>query len=176
MLELHDAVDQGVYRVVGSEADITAGVPFGAALADDDVAGDDALAAVLLDAAVLRVAVAAVAGGADAFFMCHGVESSGDCDAGDADFGEALAMALLARVVLAALLLEYDDLVAAAVLDDLGGDRGAGEGGDTDVRPGTVVTEENVAERHLAPGSPGVTGYDMFCPVRHDTACRRYGL
>src|SRR5687768_18248616 len=71
VLELHDAVDQRIDRVVRADADVPPGVPFRAALADDDVAGNHALAAVLLDAAVLRVAVAAVARRADAFFMSH---------------------------------------------------------------------------------------------------------
>src|SRR6185437_2326731 len=71
VLELHDAVDERVDRVVGPESDVAARVPLGAALADDDVARDHALATELLDATVLRVAVATVAGGSYALFMCH---------------------------------------------------------------------------------------------------------
>jgi hypothetical protein len=44
----------------------------GAALTDDDRPGGDELPAVALDAAELRVAVAAVAEGAATFFVCHG--------------------------------------------------------------------------------------------------------
>src|SRR5690606_35188486 len=49
-MERHRAFDQREQRVVLADADIAAGMPFGAALADDDVAGDDALAAELLHA------------------------------------------------------------------------------------------------------------------------------
>src|ERR1700677_1246686 len=47
----------------------------------------------------------------------------------DLDDGKFLAMALLALVALALLLLEDDDLLAATILEDLGGDRGARQGG-----------------------------------------------
>ena len=43
VLELHDAVDEGVDRVVRAQADVAARVPLGAALPDDDVAGADDL-------------------------------------------------------------------------------------------------------------------------------------
>src|ERR1051325_4851988 len=71
VLEAHHAVDQRVDGVVGAQPDVVAGVPLGPALTQDDVAGRDLLAAVLLDAAVLRIAVAAVARGADAFLVSH---------------------------------------------------------------------------------------------------------
>src|SRR4051812_4997327 len=112
VLELHDAVDERVDRVVGAQADVLAGVPHGATLTDDDVAGDDLLATELLDAAVLRVAVAAVARRADALFMSHGILASAESDVVDSDFGEALPVSLLLGVVLPALHLEDDDLVA----------------------------------------------------------------
>ena len=68
---LHDAVDQGVERVVVSLADIPAGMEAVADLPDEDVAGDDLLAAEPLDAPLLRLRIAAVAAGTLAFFMCH---------------------------------------------------------------------------------------------------------
>src|SRR5271168_2857027 len=46
-------------------------------------------------------------------------------DRRDADLGERLAVAALPVRVLAALLLEGDDLLALALLDDLGRDRSA---------------------------------------------------
>src|SRR4051794_36285800 len=61
VLELHDAIDQGVDGVVGAQADVAARMPLRAALADDDVAGRDGLATILLDAAVFRIRIAAVA-------------------------------------------------------------------------------------------------------------------
>ena len=56
VLELHDAIDERVDGVVGADADVASRVPLGAALANDDVARGNELAAVLLDAAVLRIA------------------------------------------------------------------------------------------------------------------------
>src|SRR5207237_1675621 len=61
--ELHRAVHGGEDRVVAAHADIGAGVKLGAALAHDDVAGQDDLAAEFLDAEPFAGAVAAVARG-----------------------------------------------------------------------------------------------------------------
>src|SRR5690606_36352844 len=95
--ELDLAIDQREQRVVTTQTHARTRMELGAALAHDDVAGLDGLAAEDLDAQVLRVGVAAVARGTYALFMCH------DCfslllvatgDAGDLDFGVMLAMAL----------------------------------------------------------------------------------
>jgi hypothetical protein len=48
--ELHGAFGQREQGVVLADADVFARVEFGAALANDDVAGEDELAAVALDA------------------------------------------------------------------------------------------------------------------------------
>src|SRR5690554_2674476 len=126
--ELDLAVDEREQRVVATQADARTRVELGAALANDDVAGIDGLAAEDLDAQVLRVGVAAVARGTYAILVCH------DCfsllivatgDAGDLDFGVMLAMSLPLHVVLAAAELDDADLVRAAVADHLGGDRRA---------------------------------------------------
>lgn len=61
VLELDDAVDERVDRVVGAEPDVFARVPLGAALTDDDVARDHELTAELLDSAVLRIGSTTVA-------------------------------------------------------------------------------------------------------------------
>src|SRR5205814_573542 len=60
VLELHNAVDERIDREVGAEADVASGVPLRAALAHDDVTGNDFLTAEFLDTAVLRIAVASV--------------------------------------------------------------------------------------------------------------------
>ena len=60
--ELDLAVDEREQRVVLAQADIGAGVPLGAALARDDVAGEHVLAAENLQAEALTMRVAAVAG------------------------------------------------------------------------------------------------------------------
>src|SRR5690606_11272109 len=72
LLEGHTAVDEGEQRVVTALPDVLAGVELGAALAHDNVAGPHHLAAVPLDAAPLRIGVAAVLGRAAALFVCHG--------------------------------------------------------------------------------------------------------
>src|SRR5688572_18472639 len=58
-LELDLAILEREDRVVGAQADVEAGLKLGAALADDDRAGLHDLPAPDLDAAILRVAVAA---------------------------------------------------------------------------------------------------------------------
>ena len=60
----HGARGQREQRVVAAAADVVAGVEVGAALADDDLAGVDQLAAEALDAEALGVGVAAVPRGA----------------------------------------------------------------------------------------------------------------
>src|SRR5262245_43322925 len=60
--ELDATVDQREQRVVLGQADIGAGMPFGAALPRNDVAGEHLLAAENLQAEPLAVGVAAVAG------------------------------------------------------------------------------------------------------------------
>jgi hypothetical protein len=69
--ELDDAFADGEDRVVAAEVGARAGAEAGAALADDDHAGLDLLAREDLDAEALRVRVAAVAGGAEAFLVSH---------------------------------------------------------------------------------------------------------
>src|SRR6185312_11285578 len=70
--KLHLAIDQREQGVVAAQADADARMELGAALADDDVAGFDGLAAEQLDAQIFRVGVAAVARGTYALFVCHG--------------------------------------------------------------------------------------------------------
>ena len=65
------ARDQGEQRVVATTADAGAGVEVGAALADDDLAGVDDLAAEPLDAEALGVGVATVLGRGRALLVCH---------------------------------------------------------------------------------------------------------
>ena len=60
--ELNVTGGGGEQGVVVAAADVAAGVEVGAALADEDFAGLDQLAAEALDAEALRVGVAAVTG------------------------------------------------------------------------------------------------------------------
>ena len=102
----------------------------GAALAHQDVAGEDLLAAEFFHAEAPALGIAAVARGAACFLMCHRLTPyEPAADVGDAQHGQRLAMAVLAAVIVPAPLLEDDDLVAEPLLDDFGGDRGALERG-----------------------------------------------
>ena len=60
--ELHLAVLEGEEGEVAALADVLAGMNLGSALADDDGAGLEELAVIRLDAEILRVGVASVAG------------------------------------------------------------------------------------------------------------------
>src|SRR6266542_1493330 len=70
-LEADHAVDQGKQGIVVGAAHVLPGMKLGAALAHQDAARRDHLAAVALDAEILGVAVAAVAARADALLVCH---------------------------------------------------------------------------------------------------------
>src|SRR5205823_5116282 len=71
LLELDGALVEREKGVVAPHADPVTRVELGAALAHDDVAGDDDLATVFLDAEPASGAVAAVARRAARFFVCH---------------------------------------------------------------------------------------------------------
>src|SRR4249919_3291961 len=61
-------------------------------------------------------------------------------------------MPALPRVVLSALLLEDDDLLAAAMANDFARHLGAAERGNTGLHRVSVVAEQNVVELDLAAG------------------------
>src|SRR5271166_2915291 len=69
--ELHVPIDQRKDRVVPAKADMLARLPLGAALTQDDVAGNHALAARLLDAEAPAFRIAPVARRAAGFLVCH---------------------------------------------------------------------------------------------------------
>ena len=71
LVELHAAIDQCPNRVITAQTDILAGVELRATLADDDVAGDDRLAAEFFDAEPLADAIAAVLDASLTFLMSH---------------------------------------------------------------------------------------------------------
>src|SRR3546814_3846492 len=71
LAELHPALGDGEDRVIPAEADILARMHLGAALADDDVPGDDGLAPELLHAEATALGVAPVAGAAAGFLVRH---------------------------------------------------------------------------------------------------------
>jgi len=71
LLKLHFAVHHRVNGEIAAHADVLARMDLGAALPDDDLAGLDDLAVKALDTQHLRIAIAAVLGTADPFFMRH---------------------------------------------------------------------------------------------------------
>ena len=73
-------------------------------------------------------------------------------DRGDLQRRERLAVALLAAVALAALVLEDDDLLAQALLDNLGLDRDAADRRLADLDAAAVVGEQQGPERDLRAG------------------------
>jgi hypothetical protein len=89
-----------------------------AALAHENVARLHHLPAELLQAQPFRFRIAAVAGTAACFFVCHGA-SSLCVDTGDLDFGVPLAVALGAHVVLAAFELDDANLAGPVAADHL---------------------------------------------------------
>src|SRR5476649_796675 len=69
--ERDEAVGGGEEGVVATDTDILARIHLGAALADQDVARHDLLAAEALHAEAASVGIAAVARRAACFFVCH---------------------------------------------------------------------------------------------------------
>src|SRR5436190_2064740 len=85
--------------------------------------------------------------------MSHlSIPRSAEADVVDANFGEALTMSALPRVILSALVLEHDDLVATAVLDDLTGDFGTLEHRHTRADVVTVGAEQHFVELDVTAG------------------------
>jgi len=127
LVVLDRAVLEREERPIATDADILAGMDASAALADEDVAGDDGLAAKFLHAEPLRVTVAAVTRCSLTFFVRHGLKCSLCVDGLDLDNGKLLAMALFTFHALALFLFENDDLFTALVLKNGGRHAGAVE-------------------------------------------------
>ena len=71
LLELNDAVAQGIEGVVFTHADILARVVLRATLTDDDVASDGCLSTENLNSESLASGLTTVLGTTDAFLVCH---------------------------------------------------------------------------------------------------------
>src|SRR5688572_29621736 len=71
VLEPDDPIDQREQGIVVRSPDVLSGVEPGAALADQDVAGEYLLPAIALHAEVLRIAGPPVPAGAYALLVCH---------------------------------------------------------------------------------------------------------
>src|SRR5262245_3255978 len=72
-VEFHATIGEREQRVVLADTDVAAGMPLGAALARENIAGDDALAAEQLDAEALRIRVAPVARRSACLLVSHGL-------------------------------------------------------------------------------------------------------
>src|SRR6516164_8551729 len=124
-IEPDAAVDQSENRVITAEADVFSGQEFCAALADNDIAGENHLAAKSLYAETFADAVAAVLNAALSFFVSHGLGFFGFGAAGDAfnlhprEFATVTDSAV---ITFAALVFERDDLFVFALFDNF--DRG----------------------------------------------------
>src|SRR5690349_3989773 len=121
-LERNLAVAKREKGMVLAHAHAFARPELGATLAHDHIAARNGFAAEQLDAQHLGIGIATVARGTAGFLMRHDLLLAG----GDTEHlhgGEVLAVAALAMGVLAALLLESDDLLALAMVQDLALDR-----------------------------------------------------
>src|SRR3569623_3467998 len=76
--------------MVDTDAHARAGVPLGAALANNDVAGDDVLTTELLDAETTASGIATIAGRAACFLVCHSSSSLFLVSLGGGLFGRRL--------------------------------------------------------------------------------------
>jgi len=124
-VETDGTVGEGEKRVVTADADIGAGMEVRTALAHDDIACPNCLAAKDLDAQSLRFRIATVTSTAACLFVSHCFLASRY--AGDFHPRVVLSMSRLTLVVFAALELDDTDLLAPTVFHDLGGDRNAGQ-------------------------------------------------
>jgi tRNA threonylcarbamoyladenosine biosynthesis protein TsaE len=132
--------------VVTANADTHAGMPLGAALADDDVTGDHSLTAELLHAKALGAGIATVLDGTLSFLMGHksrGVRGL-DANGGDLKLRQVATEALGLVEALAALEFEGNALLAAELFDHLGGDGNAGHGRSTDLERIALAAKQNV--------------------------------
>src|SRR4051812_7511860 len=107
LVVLHRAGLKREKRPIPASADVLAGVELGTALADNDAAGEHALAAEDLDAEPLGVAVATV-GRCTLTFLVRHESVSLSFDGLDFDDGKLLAMAAFSLHAFALLLLEND--------------------------------------------------------------------
>src|SRR5688500_3871516 len=144
---LHVARGSREQRVVLADAHVHAGMEARAALANEDRSRVDELAAEGLQAQALALGVAAVAGRAACFLVCH--LGSLD-DRIHTDFRVVLAMPLGLLVMLAAAHLEDADLLAAPVGDDGGGDCRSGHQGITDLQGVAIRDHEHLVEDNLS--------------------------
>lgn len=169
-VEADGSVRDGEDGVVLAETDAFAGDPFGAALADDDIAGDDLLTAEFLDAEAFAAAVTTVLDGTLTFLVSHISEESGGgeraCEPGsgrdgfDADAGEGAAVALGAVVTFAALVFEVGDFVCAELIDHGGLDGRSADFGVADAHVAVVSVEENFFEADGA-ADGGIEFFDV---------------
>ena len=70
-LEMNAAINQSVQGVIAADADALTRMDVGAALTDQNVAGQNKLTVAALDAEALGLGITTVLGRTYAFFMCH---------------------------------------------------------------------------------------------------------
>ena len=114
-VEEHLAVHEGEQGPIAAGADVLARDELRAALADENTAGADDMAAKFFHAETFADAVTSVAATALSFFMCHKILC---VDGFDLHHGQLLAVTGSLVIALTAAHLEGDDLLAALVLND----------------------------------------------------------
>src|SRR5262249_48086006 len=137
-------------REVATEPDVAAWGDSLTDLSHQDASGVDVLAAEDLHAAALGVRITTVAGGAAAFFVCHGLALNG----GNREGSKVLPVPVLALVTLAALELEHHEPLAAVLGDDLRLHLGALHERRAELRA-IAAEEEDVREFDLVARAPG---------------------
>jgi hypothetical protein len=75
VLELNLTVNQSEQSIIGTTADVNAGMNVGSSLTNDDIAGGYSLSVSGLNAKALGFAVTAVLGGTDTFFMSEKLQA-----------------------------------------------------------------------------------------------------
>ena len=162
--------------VVFATTNVCTGVEVGPALANNDFAGIDFLAAEALHAEALGVAVATVSGAGCTFLMCHG---SLPCrNIGDLHLGQFRAMALATTVAGLVLELQNINFHTAMMVDDLSCDLDLGK-----CRRITghfaVFNEEHCWNSYVVPGFPGnpVNNHEVaYCDLLLPSAGLNYGV
>jgi len=134
--------------VILAEADIAAGDPLRATLAEDDVACDDGFTAEFLDAEALALAVATVFDGTLSFFMGHkGGEGKGlGVDGGDLHKGQRLAMTTGFVEALALAEFEGGGLVGLVLLEHFGGNAGTSDRGSSHFDAAAFTSDKHLVE------------------------------
>ena len=147
LVETNNSVRESKEGKILAPSDVATRFHGAADLTNQDVAGSNNLAAEFLDAAALRLRVAAVLDRTLSFFMCHGgppldADLSGDLR--DLEFGVRLPVTLLFAVVPARFEFVDDDLRAATLAGNCSANHSSGDRRRTDLNTVATAHQENL--------------------------------